>query len=120
MRSIRLLVFASWAVNLAVVGAIVFSAPGVKSELSQQTDVASWWAVVALFLLLGSIPWFYAYKRANTLERSGGSVAIALISIGALMLMIPASAAPPEGLGYYVIFYLLVVWFTFAVVAKRT
>ena len=68
--------------------------------------------------MFGSIPWFYAYKHATTLDESGGSVAIALISLGALLLLIPAFSAPPEGLGYYVIFYLVVVWLTFAIVAK--
>jgi hypothetical protein len=46
-------------------------------------------------------------------------MAIALISVGALALLIPAGSAPAEGLGYYVLFYLLAVWSTFAVVAAR-
>jgi len=119
MRSIRSLVIASWVINLAIVGAIILLAPGVKSEMSHQTNLISWLAGVAVFFLFGSIPWFYAYKHATTLDESGGSVAIALISLGALLLLIPAFSAPPEGLGYYVIFYLVVVWLTFAIVAKR-
>jgi hypothetical protein len=119
LRPVRVLVLASWAIATAVVATVIFSAPAVRREFSHSLDVASVCMVVALFAAIASVPWVYAYGRARTPEREGGAMAIALISLGALALLIPAGSAPAEGLGYYVLFYLLAVWSTFAVVAAR-
>jgi hypothetical protein len=121
MRSIRLIVLGSFLTNLLVVGYVVFSAPGMKAELSQQANssLLQWVLTVGLIFLVASLPWLYAFYRASSPARTGGSLAIALVALIAWVIVLPGMGGPVEALGIYVALYLLTIWVVFAVVLFR-
>ena len=121
--AIRLLVAGSFLLNLLIVGSVVFTAPAVNHEISGLQGVAAlrWWATVGAIVSVASLPWLYAYWRAGSPRRTGGALAIAIVSfVAAVIALLPAVGGPPEALGYYVLIYLLVVWGTLLVVAIRS
>jgi len=121
--AIRLLVAGSFLLNLLIVGSVVFMAPAVKHEFSglQGASALQWWATVCVIVIVASLPWLYAYWRAGSPKKTGGALAIAIVSfVAAVIALLPALGGPSEALGYYVVIYLLVVWGTFVIVAIRS
>ena len=77
------------------------------------------WLVVLGLVVICSWPWLMAYRAAGKASARPGAFLFALASVAAAGFAYPAiSRAPAEGVGYYVIFFLLFVWLSCPLLLK--
>ena len=102
----RLVVALSFVMSGVLVGGALVSTSGMKGVSGLQ----SWLVVVALFALC-AWPWFRVYTAARRPHARTSAIVFSAVSAIAAGVASPAIAhAPAEGVGYYVIFFVLFVW----------
>ena len=114
MRPARIATVGSFLLSAALVGRAFWSTPAMRGEVAR--NGAQSVIVFMVLLLCCSWPWFRAYSRSAS---DGQSAFAWLFSVVAVALCAaftsPIANAPAEGLGYYVLFCVLLVWLTYPV-----
>lgn len=95
-----------------IVGALV-STPYFRRAFSvgHTSELFSALAAIALAVPLCSWPWFSALRASEEPTRSPGVLLFSALSFAAALAFSPAiREAPAEGVGYYVILYVIATW----------
>ena len=75
--------------------------------------------MVAMLTAIACWPWFVAFARASRdNEKLPGSVFAVLSAVLAAFAYSGIASAPAEGIGYYVIFYVLAVWLAYPIISR--
>jgi hypothetical protein len=117
--STPLIVGLSFALSTAIIGAALWSVPSVRIEFSDAAYLSPvQWLRVAEVLLpllaLCSWPWVAALARAFRVPGDPAPLVFAVVGILlAAVFYVPISGAPAEGIGYNVIFFVLLAWIAY-------
>ena len=113
MRVAPILVACSLLLSGAIISAALWSTPAVRHQVSGYSSNEWQKAIGVLLPILAacSWPWFVAFGRAFSERgiRSSTVFAVAGVVLSALFYS-PISSAPSEGIGYYVIVFVLLAW----------
>ena len=125
MRFAPIAVALSLLLSSAIIGAALWSTPSMHREFANY-DSTQWAKAMGVLLPLLAVcawPWILAFIRAfgERGSRSSSVFAIAGVLLSVLFYS-PISSAPAEGVGYNVIFFLLLAWVAYPIslAAKNT
>jgi hypothetical protein len=111
MRNTRIVVALSLLFSTLLIGGALLYAPAMESRLLSGKEFLAGAPLFVLLLGLVGWPWVVAFILANKPRaRLGAQVFAYAALIGAALSFVPISSAPSEGIGYFVLFYLLGVW----------
>jgi hypothetical protein len=119
----RVLVLVSLIFTVLLVGHAVSSNPNssVGSELASGDvgQLLRGGATIAMLSAIACWPWLVAFARASRdSEKLPGSVFAVLSAALAAFAYSGIASAPTEGIGYYVILYVLAVWLAYPIISR--
>ena len=114
MNSARVVAVVSLCISALLIAMALASTSAMQHEL--KNDLSSTLGASALLFPIASLPWFLSYSKAKRAEEAKPvwvfSVLATVICAG---FVIPISTSPSEGIGYQLIFCLMLVWLAYAI-----
>ena len=113
MSTTRIIVLLSLLLSAGVIVGAVFSTSGMLGSFSpgHRSELFGNAAAALLLVAVCAWPWFVALRAAtNPAARVGANIFAFAAVVAAAVFYSPIRTAPSEGVGYYVIFYVLAVW----------
>lgn len=113
MRHARTLVQISLVVSLLIVFGALISTSTMRGEISGY-GIGSWVSLALVSIFVATIcswPWLAALSLAARSDGQLRAIVFAVVAVGIAALASPSIvAAPAEGVGYNVIFCMLLIW----------
>jgi len=120
MPLVQVIVVASLLLSVGFIASPVLLSASMQRQASSPSGFAESLIVSFLLTLICCWPWLRAYSIAHHPERRANVIGFSVVAAVCAALMIkPISNAPAEGIGYYVVLYVLGTWVVGALVLLR-
>lgn len=121
----RILVLASLMLTLVLLGHAVRSNPnssiGAELAAGDMVQVLRGGFTMAVLVAIACWPWLLAFARATREGEKLPAIIFAVLSVAlAAWVHSGIASAPAEGIGYYVILFVLAVWLAYPIIVRVT